>query len=478
MFLIPPALAADTVILLEGEVPAEGPDHFFLPFEVPAGTAEIEVRHEDLSETNILDWGLDGPAGFRGWGGGNSEPAVVGELAASRSYLPGTLDPGTWQVVVGKAKIVEEPARYRVEVVLREEATLAPQTERRPYEDAPALVSGARWYAGDFHVHSRESGDAAPSLDEIALFAEGRGLDFVALSDHNTISQLQWIADAQTRHPTLLFVPSVEYTTYDGHANGIGATAWVDHRIGQPGVDITSAAADFEAQGAFFSINHPNLKLGELCIGCAWDQQLDPGQIRGIEIITGGWDPVGKLFFDQTVAMWEGYLDQGYPVVPIGGSDDHRAGQDDGATASAIGSPTTLVWAEELSVPALLEGLRAGHTVVKLQGPDDPMLELWPTTTGLEATVTGGIGAELHWFVHGTETEIVSITQDPQKVLLTSQGDRARAELWVDGLPRVLTNSLPLPQPIEELDKDCGCGKKGSAFLLLPLLLLRRRYQS
>ncbi|HNC96593.1 MAG TPA: hypothetical protein PKW90_10745, partial [Myxococcota bacterium] len=192
----------------------------------------------------------------------------------------------------------------------------------------------------------------------------------------------------------------------------------------------------------------------------------------------GGWAPVGKLFFEQTLAQWEESLDQGYPVVPIGGSDDHRAGQDDGATASAIGSPTTLVWAEELSVPALLEGLRAGRTVVKLQGPDDPMVELWPTNTGLEATVTGGIGAELHWFIRGSEVEVVAITQDPQKVLLTRQGERGRAELWVEGQPRVLTNYLPIPRPIEELNKDCGCTKNSAAFLLFPLFLLRRRYQS
>lgn len=478
MLLISFALAAETVILLEGEVPTTGPDHFFLPFELPPGIVEVELRHEDLSDTNILDWGLDGPEGFRGWGGGNAEPAIVGELAASRSYLPGTLTPGTWLVVVGKAKIVEEPALYRVEVVLRDEATLAPQPERRPYEDAPALETGARWYAGDFHVHSRESGDASPSLDEIATFATGRGLDFVALSDHNTTSQLEWIGDAQDRHPTLLFVPSVEFTTYDGHANGIGATRWVDHRIGQPGVDIAAAVADFQDQGAFFSINHPNLNLGELCIGCAWEQQLDPGQIRGMEIITGGWDPVGKLFFEQTLAQWEDYLDQGHAVVPIGGSDDHQAGQDGGATASPIGSPTTLVWAEELSVPALLEGLRAGRTVVKLQGPDDPMVELWPANTGIEATVTGGIGSELHWFIRGTEVEVVAITEDPQRVLLQRLGERGRAELWVDGQPRVLTNNLRLPRPIEELDEDCGCAGDNAAFLLFPLLLLRRRYQS
>jgi len=138
--------------------------------------------------TNILDWGLDDASGaFRGWGGGNSEAAVVGSNATSRSYLLGPMTPGTWNVVVGKAKIVDAPGQYHVEVFLRTTASLPAQTERSPYAAATPLSTGPRWYAGDLHVHSKESGDASPSLDEVATLAESRGLDFVILTDHNTV---------------------------------------------------------------------------------------------------------------------------------------------------------------------------------------------------------------------------------------------------------------------------------------------------
>ena len=95
-------------IHIEGNVP-DGPEtHFFLEFQVPEGIVEIEVQHDDLSSANILDWGLDDPNGFRGWGGGNSETAIVGAAAASRSYVPGPMPGGTWEVVVGKAKIATD----------------------------------------------------------------------------------------------------------------------------------------------------------------------------------------------------------------------------------------------------------------------------------------------------------------------------------------------------------------------------------
>ena len=140
------ALAADPLVF-EGEVPAEG-NFFDVPFEVPPGTVELEVRHDDLASENILDWGLEDPEGFRGYGGGNEEPAIVGERAASRSYLAGPLPPGTWKVTVGKAKIRKTPARYRIEVHLRTAATLAPQPERQPYRPADALSSQAALVRG------------------------------------------------------------------------------------------------------------------------------------------------------------------------------------------------------------------------------------------------------------------------------------------------------------------------------------------
>ena len=55
------------------------------------------------------------------------------------------------------------------------------------------LSMEARWYAGDLHAHSRESGDAKPTIDELVTFARSQGLDFVELSDHNTVSQLDFI---------------------------------------------------------------------------------------------------------------------------------------------------------------------------------------------------------------------------------------------------------------------------------------------
>lgn len=486
---ISPGVAlADQVIPLDGEVLAGSPDHVLIPFEVPAGTVEIEVQHQGLSPGNTLDWGLNDPNGFRGWGGGNTEPAVVGELAASRSYLAGPIPPGQWHVVIGKAQIKTSPAAYSLSVILRDAPTLAPQPERSPYVPSPPLapaVKGPRWFAGDFHVHSVESGDARPPLDEIADFARSRGLDFVEITDHNTVSQLDFFNDAQGRHGDVLFLPGVEFTTYAGHANGIGATKWVDHKIGLPGVTIEGAAAAFADQGAIFSINHPVLDLGDLCIGCSWKHDLPPAAIGAVEIGTGGWAQSGLFYDEDAIAFWNKLCTQGFHVAAVGGSDDHKAGVDLGTFQSPIGDPTTMVFAEELSAAAILDGIRKGRTVVKLQGPGDPMVDLAssiaPTgdtvlaeRTTLKATVTGGAGSEVRFVHNGMRLAEVAVSSDPFSIEVEAPAppegeDRWRVEVVVDGKPRTVTSHVwvkfakgigALPPPVESAG-GCGCSTPG-----------------
>ncbi len=517
----PSPAAAQTPIVLDATIPEGTARYFAVPFTVPEGIREIEVRHDDRSEMNILDWGLADPTRFRGWGGGNREPAVVAVEAASRSYLPGPIPAGTWSLLIGQAKVVERPARYHVEIVLRTTPTLAAQPERRPYADAPALSTGPRWYAGDFHVHSRESGDASPTLDEVADYAHAHGLDFVELSEHNTVSQLELYAAAQARHRDVLFLPGIEVTTYAGHANAIGATRWVDFRVGgsDPSVTINSITDAVTAQGALLSLNHPMLDLGDVCIGCAWRLMEPPGRVAAIEVENGRYSSAGHLFYPLVIDFWEAYLARGEHVAPVGGSDDHSAGQDHGALSSPIGGPTTMVYATELSAPAIVAGVRAGRTVVKLEGADDPMVDLRagdamlgdtvraPRVT-LRATVTHGAGSELSWVRNGVAMRPVAVTGDPFTATLDVTAppghadDRWRCELSVDGRPRVLTGHVWIaatgaPAPADAstdatdasghgaTDDGCGC-RAGAptrasglgALLWAAVIGLRRRKRS
>jgi len=376
----------------EADVSAADGDYVLVPFDVPAGTAEIQIDHTDGSDTDILDWGLWSPDGFRGWGGGLVDPAVVGADAASRGYLPGPMTAGTWTVVVGLAKLPTGTGHYTIDVTFRDTPTLTPRT-RAPY-DPVVLATGARWYKGDFHVHDTESGDATASIpDDIAL-ARSRGLDFIELSDHNTVSQHGLAAAAQQGLTDLLVMRGIEVTTYAGHGNAIGVADYVDHRVGLGGVTARTIIDAVRAQGGLFVINHPTLDLGDVCTGCAWKHDDTPwDEVAAIEVQNGNLAVSGVLFTPSALALWDQQLDAGHHIAAVGGSDDHRAGVDETEIGSPIGSPTTLVWADELSEAAIMDGVAQGRTEILVRGPDDPVIDLTvhDPTTGDDVMIGGTV---------------------------------------------------------------------------------------
>src|SRR6185503_18025052 len=134
----------------EGDVTAAGGDYVDVAFDVPAGTVEIQITHSDGSSDVILDWGVWGPDGYRGWAGGLTDDAIIGVDQSSRSYLPGPITPGTWTVVIGKAKLLAGAGHYSIDVVCRDNATL-PVQPKAAFSPV-VLNSERRWYAGDFHV--------------------------------------------------------------------------------------------------------------------------------------------------------------------------------------------------------------------------------------------------------------------------------------------------------------------------------------
>jgi MYXO-CTERM domain-containing protein len=264
-------------------------------------------------------------------------------------------------------------------------------------------------------VHSRQSGDASPTIGETLELAQGLGLDFIMLSEHNTNSGLTLYASVQPDYPKLLLIPGVEWTTYSGHANALGATEWVDHKVGVRGVTAAAAIEQYHDQGALFSINHPTVPGGNFCIGCPWDIDVDPTIVDGLEAIGGIW---------EAVDYWEQMCADGSHATALGGSDDHRAGEGSGVLYSPIGMPTTMVYAEELSVDAILEGVRSGRTVVKVNSPEDPMLEtelsgermgntVFADAATLSAVVTDGVGTTLQIIKNGAVLGSATVNSDP-----------------------------------------------------------------
>ncbi|MGI5269755.1 CehA/McbA family metallohydrolase [Nonomuraea sp. CA-218870] len=321
-----------------------------VPFEVPAGTAAVTVRLSYDRSRGVLDLGCAGPRGFRGWSGGARDEYTIAPGWATPGYLPGEPETGEWRVWLRLHRIPPQGLDYTLEIRTETAAPAPPQEEagpahgeRPPRRDIPG-VDGLRWLAGDFHAHTVHS-DGQLTVAELAELARGRGLDFLAVTDHNTVSHHPELAKTDRG---IALLPGQEVTTDRGHANVFGDVGWVDFR--QP---ADSWVAHAERAGGLVSINHP------LAADCAW---LLPFTHRPkvAEVWHSGW-------WDRRWGAPLAWADAWRPdVVAIGASDFHRPGAD-----GLPGSPTTWVLAEDAG--AVFAAVAEGRTAVSA-GPDAPLL--------------------------------------------------------------------------------------------------------
>src|SRR5215469_7517901 len=189
----------------------------YLPVEVPAGTAALRVRLDYERPGAVLDLGCMGPAGFRGWSGGARTWFTIAASAATPGYLPGELEAATWHVMLGLHQVPPQGVRYQVraEVSARLPDGWLPVLDpdppvpgERPARRSFPARPGHRWLAGDLHSHTLHS-DGAQTVPELAVFAVQRGLDFIAVTDHNTVSHHAELPDASRLYGITL-VPGQE----------------------------------------------------------------------------------------------------------------------------------------------------------------------------------------------------------------------------------------------------------------------------
>jgi hypothetical protein len=374
-----PALAqtlAPRTLTLTGEL--TGADHQTyreLPFRVPPGTTAVTVdfTYTGKDQKAVIDLGLRDPQRFRGWSGGNKAGFTVTETWATPSYLPGPLPAGTWKLILGVPNLRKDGhAEYTAHITLRRDPGF------HGFAAAP-LKTGTAWYRGDLHMHTEHSDGSCPSrtgkrtpcpLFRTLEAASARGLDFVAVSDHNTSSHFQDLAELQGYYDDLLLIPGREITTFHGHMNVFGVTAPLDFQLGGPRAPTLAKILDeVDAAHGLASLNHPGLPSGETCMGCGWTAQTDFARIPAIEAINSA-NASGPL---SGLAFWEARLNAGLHVTAVGGSDNHDASL---PPERNVGRPTTVVHAENLSQDAILTAIRAGHVFVDAEGTPDRLLEV------------------------------------------------------------------------------------------------------
>ncbi|MGG6313792.1 CehA/McbA family metallohydrolase [Paenibacillus macerans] len=349
-------------------------------FLVPDGTESIEVHYRyDKNDRSVVDLGLRSPDRIIGWSGGARNGFKIGLEQATPGYLAGPIRVGEWAVLLGAYRVPEEGIDVELDIVI---------TLKHPH-----------WLKGDLHAHTVHS-DGRYTVSEAMASCREKGLDFLALTDHNAASQNRFAA---AHDEALLLIPGVELTSYKGHANLLGQPdALTDFRV------LTPEAASEELRrarekGALVSLNHP------FCPDCPWELGFDV-PFDAIEVWNGPWRELNET----AVAWWQQQLAEGRRIVAVGGSDTHRD-----EPLVRHGGPTAHVYVAEDTAAAVLDAVRRGAVVLSML-PDDTFI----TLTAGEA----GIGEELE----------VAAGQDGVELAIAVRGAQGdRVDLWSDrGLER------------------------------------------
>jgi hypothetical protein len=400
-----------------------------LPFDVPAGVQRIRVTtsHESFAvgglARNVLDLGIFGPAGydlgnaagFRGWSGGARDGFVISRTYATPGYLAGPIEPGVWAVALGPVVLSPWGMAWQVRVTMERGEDGQPEGGS-VVAPAPPSICGARWYRGDLHLHTVHS-DGERHPNELASAAQSSGLDFIVSTDHNTNAANQaWPA---SRTGNLLVIPGEEVTTRHGHwlAVGLSPRAWVDWRY-DPGDGVFPRfAAEVRDAGGLVVAAHPSVPLP----GSAWEFGF--ADVDALEVWNGRWNVDDEL----SLRIWQRLLRQGQRVVAVGGSDSHGKHQ-------PVGSPQTVVHANELSTPAIVEGLRCGRSYIARSRA--AALEL---TARSAAPDVAGPGQTLRVSPDTTVTvtAVISGAPDTTAALITAAGCVARATVGRSGRARL-----------------------------------------
>lgn len=288
------------------------------------------------------------------------------------------------------------------------------------------------WVAGDLHVHTIYGHDTcitpttawdpsstdrsartscqdaytvgftpAQRLDEAAQ----RGLDFVALTDHNNVVNqtdpevVAW----QQAHPQFVVVPGYE-NSQPGHVQMLGARSCYDNTGAVTGATIqcdqlvtdqsaageTALANGLRSDGGVFQVNHPSDRNWLSRYGYS----VVPDNVEVWNIGPWAYQQPFPASNDNNFSLdwYDGFLRAGDEVGVTGGSDSHWVTTD---AVQGVGDPTTWVFVKHLTVQGVLDGLRAHHTFVSALPPSQhgPQLFLEADRNG-DGTYESIAGAE------------------------------------------------------------------------------------
>ena len=189
----------------------------------------------------------------------------------------------------------------------------------------------------DMHVHTWYS-DSSGSVEDVIEAAKKKGLDGLAITDHNTMKGSR---EAEKMRTDLLIIPGEEIKTERGEILAYGIKETIPK-----GLPISETIRRIHLQGGLAVLPHPTIPF------FSWLKEGDIKrlQIDGLEVISAI-TPLPRYFLKKNLA-----IAQRLGLAVLAGSDSH--------SSETVGDTYTIVNSRSLDLKDVLNAIRLGQTKI------------------------------------------------------------------------------------------------------------------
>ncbi len=192
----------------------------------------------------------------------------------------------------------------------------------------------------DLHVHTNYSKDGQSTVEEILKAAREKGLDGVAITDHDTTAGAKYALEICDRvAPGLLVIPGEEVSTRSGHLIVLGIINDIPR-----GMTVSETIKAGHDLGGTVIVPHPYNTLRH---GISIPKGADAVEAYNSRFIFGVHNHIAKT------------RSKGLGLPTVAGSDAH--------TATFVGTAVTIVETDDKCVAGVLRAIREGKTRVTVK---------------------------------------------------------------------------------------------------------------